>query len=280
MNTFQSTSRGSNFLKKINLSQKAEFLALKTKEGIAGFLNSNKNLLEKLSGSPSAEEFAEELFESLNHVKKALKKKIFPGDLVSSKSDDTFIKGKVKEEKENSYILDHYTKGEVEVPKDKTVKFFFGQKYDLRELNNLYSKEYNMQFKNIPKKDLINLLSGKETAPLKISTMVNDEIVKQDLIRLKINKFNNQPSLNVIRAYDNRIYNKELPENTLTEIKAGKEQEMSFKTKAGKEYKAVVYWDEELKGLRTKRPDEQKKETKKTDLKKENKKTNKKKMKL
>lgn len=239
---------------KFSKEQVKEFVKLKSKTSVRQFFEVNKDLVQSLDKSPnSINELSNDLLNVLTPFQDFLKKKPFIGDVVSSIKDNKIIKGKITDETEKSYVIDNYVSGKTEVNKTDTIKLFQGQKFDLRELNNLFSNDYHMSFNKLNKTDVIKLLKGQETSPVIIKTFVNDTFSKEEKIRLKITKSKGkEPILRTIRAFENKIYGVEYNQETVDKIKNGENLKQEFKTSAGKSFSAIVYWDNELNGLRTK----------------------------
>lgn len=116
-------------------------------------------------------------------------------NIVSVPFGDKFLQGKVVEVGENHLKIDNYAKGVITIPKDKNViKFFPGQKFDLRELQsdtirngqktsikeslNRFLKGTkignvdNLIKNSEHKRDLMALLSGKLSSLIKSQTIV------------------------------------------------------------------------------------------------------------
>lgn len=124
-------------------------------------------------------------------------------NIVSVPFGDKFLQGKVVEVGDNTLKIDNYTKGIITIPKDgNVIKFFPGQKFDLREL---LSDTIRTGQKTSIKESLNKFLKGTKIG--NVDNLIKNSEHKKDLMALlsgKLSSLIKSQSVVEIKAKDEK----------------------------------------------------------------------------
>lgn len=222
------------------------------------------------------------------------KNEIKVNDLISVPGEEKgkYIKGKVTDISDDSFVIETKNDGKLKVSKEGALKFYPRQKFDIREVVDLFEKtQKQLKFSDLSKKDQGAILRGEETSVIKGRSKVTDEAkekealdkgveyvpelkdftfklsIKKDENGLKVNRVFGAKELDIKNT---KIYGvpvkDQLSKEQLKDLSEGKEAVMTFKNGKKEEYKRSVYVDKDLNKVRSKPLSKEQKEDIKAEL--------------
>lgn len=281
MDLTETTSKKELELKDIMPSLNDEGVSTLTKLASVGdtktlknFFNKFKKLHTDLESSVNEEQLAKQAIDLVAETGSLIinlknntmtNKEIKEGDLISkplrvdpaSKKYLDFIKGKVVEVGEDYLKIDTFNEKGLKISKENVARMMPGQKFDYREIKQLFPVG-RVQFKELDfkKEVLAKLCRGAESNMHVIaynkSLADGTKEAVNEKVKFKFRKTNGELEVKVIKAFQKKIYNREISEEELLKMKKGETVLATAAKTTGESFEMAMFYDKDLEGVRAK----------------------------